>query len=305
MFTQTAALTDGSPFADFITISFNDRNTFPEQFLPLLKKLPKLIETVQLVDPSCQINWLVAFSDTGWAKAFKAAKPAALVPFTEMKEKDRHFPATDGDMFVFIKSTRMDLNFRISKGIADLFASCATVTEDIQGYEYLKDRDMIDFVDGTENPTEQARASAILVGDEDPTYQGGSYITLQRYIHNLNKWNDLKISQQEQVIGRTKTDNIELSGAEKPPYAHVNKGKATDLDGKEIPMYRQNMPYGNAIEHGSMFIGFANTPEVVNISLRKMIYADSEGHYDRLLDYTRAVTGGIFFAPPAKFLNSL
>lgn len=90
----------------------------------------------------------------------------------------------------------------------------------------------------------QARDRAILVDDEDPTYQGGSYTALQRYPHNLNKCNDLKISQQEQVIGRTKTDSIELSDANKPPYADVNKGKATDPDGKEIPMYRQNMPYG-------------------------------------------------------------
>lgn len=305
MFTQSAVLTDASPFADFITITLNDSEVVSEQFLPLLKQIPNLVNTVNQADSSCNIEWLVAFSDSAWSKLFTAEKPAALMPFAEMKEANRHFPATTGDVFIFIKSSRMDLNFRIAKGLADLFASCATVSEDIQCYEYLKDRDMIDFVDGTENPTDQDRAKAVLVGEEDPAYQGGSYITLQRYIHDLNKWNDLKVSQQEQVIGRTKAANIELTGAEKPAYAHVNKGKATDASGKEIPMYRQNMPYGNAIEHGSMFIGFANTPEVVNIALRKMIYADPEGHYDRLLDYTRAVTGGIFFAPPASFLNSL
>lgn len=305
MFIQNAILTDGRPFADFITLSLRSDVNAEEKFLPLLKQLPKLISTVNQVDPAVDIEWLVAFSDQAWEQLFQQPKPLALVPFTEMKQASRHFPATVGDIFIYVKSERMDLNFRIAKGVADLFAPIAEVIEDTQGYQYLIDRDMIDFVDGTENPTDQARANAVLIGDEDPAYKGGSYITLQRYVHNLNKWNDLAVSQQEQVIGRSKEDNVEFSGDKKAPFAHINKGKATDDQGKEIPMYRQNMPYGNAIEHGSVFIGFAKSPEVINIALRKMIFADEQGHYDHLLNYTRAVTGCIFFVPSADFLNQL
>lgn len=305
MFIQNAILTDGRPFADFITLSLRDEADQEEKFLPLLKQLPNLIATVNNADPTCQIEWLVAFSDPAWGKLFQQEKPLALVPFTEMEQANRHFPATAGDIFIYVKSERMDLNFRIAKGVADLFAPIAKVVEDTQGYQYLGDRDMIDFVDGTENPVDQGRSDAVLIGNEDPNYRGGSYITLQRYVHDLNKWNDLAVSQQEQVIGRSKEDNVEFSGAKKAPFAHINKGKATDEQGKEIPMYRQNMPYGNAIEHGSVFIGFAKSPEVINIAMRKMIFADEQGHYDHLLNYTRAVTGCIFFVPPADFLNRL
>ncbi|MCE2573631.1 Dyp-type peroxidase [Motilimonas eburnea] len=305
MFTQNAILSDGRPFADFITLSLRDGANLKADFLSALRQLPKLIATVNKAEPTCQIEWLVAFSDQAWSQLFEQQKPSALVPFTEMKQAERHFPATAGDIFVYVKSERMDLNFRIAKGVADLFEPIAEIIEDTQGYQYLIDRDMIDFVDGTENPVDEKRVNAVLIGDEDPNYQGGSYITLQRYVHNLNKWNDLAVSQQEQVIGRSKADNVEFSGEKKAPFAHINKGKSTDEAGKEIPMYRQNMPYGNAIEHGSVFIGFAKSPEVINISLRKMIFADEQGHYDHLLKYTRAVTGCIFFVPPADFLNTL
>ncbi|RJG39482.1 Dyp-type peroxidase [Motilimonas pumila] len=302
MHPQSAVLSDGKPFADFVTFTLDNGADFTE-FSQRVAAIKQLIEQVKQQDPECDLTWLMAFSDHGWPLLFTHEKPDQLVPFTEMEEAERHFPATAGDILLVIKSTRMDLNFQIAKGAAQILAGIATVIEDVQGYSYLKNRDMIDFVDGTENPVQEARNSAVLISEGD--YQAGCYITVQRYVHNLVKWNKLAVPQQEKVIGRSKQDDIEMSKAEKPAYAHVNKGKSTDDQGKEIPMYRQNMPYGNAMEHGAYFIGFAKSPEVVNIALRKMIYADEQGHYDKLLDYTKAKTGVIFFAPPQSFIDNL
>ena len=120
-------------------------------------------------------------------------------------------------------------------------------------------------------------------------------------MHDLVKWNQLTVQGQEEVVGRSKEDNIEFSAADRQPYAHINKGKATAADGSETPMYRQNMPYGNSIENGTYFIGFAKSPEVIDSALRKMIIADSQGYYDHLLDYTRAVTGCDLFCATTEF----
>ncbi len=148
---------------------------------------------------------------------------------------------------------------------------------------------MIDFVDGTENPIGEERMQAVLIGDEQSIYQGGSYLTVQRYVDLQSSWDAQTTEYQEQVIGRTKMDNIELDDNAKPAWAHIAKSKV-EKNGEEIAMYRQNRAFGNAIEHGTMFIGFANTSEVLITSLEQMIFADENGNYDRLLEFVKDKT---------------
>ena len=96
-------------------------------------------------------------------------------------------------------------------------------------------------------------------------------------------------------------DNIELDDDVKPVWAHNAKSKV-EIDNVEIKMLRQNRPWGNAQEHGTFFVGFSSSPEIIKISLSQMIYADEEGHYDRLLDFVDAKTGGLYFMPSKPFL---
>jgi putative iron-dependent peroxidase len=300
---QSAVLSNAKDFAQFIT--FIVREGKEEAALLAIKDLSAIIEDVNKNNPKAQISSTLAFSNAIWSRLFTLERPKDLVSFTDMQQDERHFPATNGDILLFLKSMRMDLNFQIARLVAARMHGIASVIEDIQGFDYRDGRDMIDFVDGTENPESDKRADAIVVSDEDPKFIGGTYITAQRYVHDLKKWNQLQIAIQEQVIGRTKADDIELADEHKPVFAHVNKAKATDSNGDEISMYRQNMPYGNSIENGTYFLGFARSPEVINIALRKMIYADENGFYDRLLDYTKPVTGVIYFAPSIDWLDAL
>ncbi len=300
---QGAVLSNGKPFAQFVTLVVYKGKE--QEVCSAIRDILKIIRDIEQGDPRAQISTALGFSYSLWPRLFKEQRPKDLVPFTEMQEASRHFPATKGDILLFLKSMRMDLNFQVARLVAARMDGIAKVIEDIQGFDYLDGRDMVDFVDGTENPADEKRAQAVLVADEDPQFSGGAYITTQRYIHDLQQWNKLKTQAQEKIIGRSKADDIELSDDEKPAYAHVNKGKATDGQGKEIPMYRQNMPYGNSMENGTYFIGFAKSPEVINIALRKMVYADENGFYDRLLDYTKPVTGVIYFAPSMDWLANL
>jgi putative iron-dependent peroxidase len=300
---QSGVLSDSRPFAQFITLRISDGGTAARQAKSCLPQLWRLLQEAELGHAQVGLRTTIGFSRNGWQRLFSAPMPKSLVDFTPLADDGRSFPVTDGDILIFLKSTRMDVNFRIGRSLAMLLTSCARVVEDVQGFKYREDRDLIDFVDGTENPVDDARAQAVLVGSEDPAWSDGSYITTQRYVHDLVKWNQLTVQDQEAVVGRSKEDNIEFSAADRQPYAHINKGKATAADGSEIPMYRQNMPYGNSIENGTYFIGFAKSPEVIDSALRKMIIADSQGQYDHLLDYTRAVTGVIYFAPPRSFMR--
>jgi putative iron-dependent peroxidase len=178
--------------------------------------------------------------------------------------------------------------------------------DEVHGFRYFDDRDLIGFVDGTENPTGQAAIDATLVDHEDAAFAGGSYVIVQKYLHDLVGWNALSTEAQERIIGRTKLSDIELDDAVKPTSAH-NALTTIVEDGREVKILRDNMPFGRAAEgeFGTYFIGYARSPRPIEQMLVNMFVGRPPGNYDRLLDFSRAVSGSLFFAPSATFLASV
>ncbi|MBV7317211.1 Dyp-type peroxidase [Shewanella sp. NIFS-20-20] len=301
---QAGVLTNPTTHAEYMTFVINPSNqgVACTNIGIALAKLDVITKSINQKDLDASLSISIGFSALAWPLLFpQIPMPAQLQAFTPMQDGPRVFPATEGDIFVMIKSNRMDLNFQAAKLVMRDLASFTTLIEDIQGYKYLDNRDMIDFVDGTENPTGDERVEAVLVQEDIDLHQGGSYLTVQRYVDHLDKWEAQHTEYQEQVIGRTKMDNVELDDDVKPAWAHNAKSKV-EIDDVEIKMLRQNRPWGNAKEHGTFFLGFASTPEIINTSLKQMIYADAQGDYDRLLDFVDAKTGGIYFMPSMTFL---
>ena len=176
----------------------------------------------------------------------------------------------------------------------------------MHGFRYFDDRDLIGFVDGTENPVGQEAVDATIVGDEDPAFAGGSYVLVQKYVHELDKWNAVSTEEQERIIGRTKLSDIELADEVKPTNAH-NALTVIEEDGEEIDILRRNMPFGTVTDgdSGTYFIGYARSPRVLEQMLENMFVGRPPGNYDRLLDFTHPVTGTNFFAPAATFLEAI
>ncbi|WP_394209580.1 Dyp-type peroxidase [Enterovibrio calviensis] len=300
---QIGVLTNPTTHAEFLTFSLKDQWLNLDEIGDALSQLPGIEKSIRQKDPSAGVSMTMGFSANAWPFLFPdLAMPEELHVFPEMKNGPRHFPSTAGDIFLMVKSDRKDLNFQIAKYAAKALSDIATLIEDIQGYKYLDNRDMIDFVDGTENPIEDERVESVLISDETDAYRGGSYLVVQRYIDRQSLWDEQATEHQENVIGRTKMDDIELSDDDKPAWAHNAKSKV-EIDGEEVKMYRQNRPYGNAMEHGTMFIGFAKTPSIIETSLTQMIYADDNGDYDRLLDFVEAKTGANYFIPSQSFID--
>jgi putative iron-dependent peroxidase len=179
-------------------------------------------------------------------------------------------------------------------------------TDEVHGFNYFDDRVLIGFVDGTENPVEQAALDATLIGEEDAAFAGGSYVIVQKYLHDLKGWNTLPVEQQERIIGRTKLSDIELDDAVKPTSAH-NALTTLVEDGKQLEIVRDNMPFGDVGkgEFGTYFIGYARSPRRIEQMLENMFVGRPPGNYDRLLDFSRAVTGTLFFVPSATFLENV
>src|ERR1700678_3830040 len=188
----------------------------------------------------------------------------------------------------------------------DGLGEAVAVADEVHGFRYFDDRDVIGFVDGTENPRGEAAREAAIIGGEDPAFAGGSYVIVQKYLHNMKAWNGLSIEAQEHIIGRRKLSDIELSDAEKPASAH-NALTVIEENGKELKILRDNMPFGRPGhgEFGTYFIGYCRTPRVTETMLQNMFIGNPPGNYDRLLDFSRAVTGGLFFVPSATFLDNI
>jgi porphyrinogen peroxidase len=199
----------------------------------------------------------------------------------------------------------MDLCFELATQFLARVGNAVSPVDEVHGFQYFDDRDVIGFVDGTENPTGQEAAEATLIGDEDAGFAGGSYVIVQKYLHDMNAWNALTTEAQERIIGRTKLADIELDDAVKPTSAH-NALTTIVEDGNEIKIVRDNMPFGNVArgEFGTYFIGYARSPRRTEQMLENMFVGRPPGNYDRLLDFSRAVSGGLFFVPSLDLLAS-
>jgi putative iron-dependent peroxidase len=200
----------------------------------------------------------------------------------------------------------MDLCFELATQIMARLDGAVSPVDEVHGFRYFDDRDLIGFVDGTENPTGQAAIDAAYVGAEDAVFAGSSYVIVQKYLHDLAGWNALSTETQERIIGRTKLADIELDDAVKPTCAHNALAKVV-VDGKEIKIIRDNMPFGRAAEKefGTYFIGYARSPRTIEQMLENMFVGQPPGNYDRLLDFSVAKTGNLFFVPSATFLENI
>ena len=265
---------------------------------------PSLVEDFQTNYPDSHLSATLSFGSRAWKMLFRDQPyPKELAPFKALKNGERQAPGTPGDILVHIRSDRKDLNFELNRQVMDLLNDSVLLEEEVAGFRYLDARDMTGFVDGTENPEGDNRATVALIPEGEPL-AGGSYIQSQRYIHDLPLWESCPVHHQEQVIGRTKADNIEFTGEDKAPTAHIKRVNLKE-DGKSLEILRHSMPYGNSQENGLFFIAYARTARNFDLMLEQMIHADKHGHYDHLMDYTQAVTGNAFFAPSEDFLKSL
>jgi putative iron-dependent peroxidase len=179
------------------------------------------------------------------------------------------------------------------------------VVDEVHGFRSFDERDLLGFVDGTENPEGDAALAAVLIGDEDPRFAGGSYAVIQKYVHDLAAWDALPVEEQERAVGRSKLSDIEMADEVKPPNSHVALNTIVDDDGEQQQIMRFNMPFGRvgAGEYGTYFIGYAHSPDVIEQMLRNMFIGRPPGNYDRILDFSTALTGNLFFVPTSDFLD--
>jgi len=294
--------------AIFIVLTINSAPTDAAAVLDLCANLAALVRSIGFRDPDAGLTCVLGYGSDAWDRLFgDAPRPADLHPFREFHADNRHAPATPGDVLLHLRSERLDLCFNLAAVIMEQLGSAVTVVDEVQGFQYYDNRNLLGFVDGSENPREQDAIDAVLVGAEDPAFAGSSYVIVQKYLHDIRGWDALPVEVQERIMGRKKVDNIELSDAAKPTYAHNALTVIYDENGEQQQILRENRPFGKPGqgEFGTYFIGYCKTPSTIELMLQNMFIGNPPGNYDRLLDFSHAVTGGLFFVPTGTFLDGL
>jgi len=266
-----------------------------------------LVRAIGFRDPTKRLSVVTSIGSEAWDRLFSGPRPAELHPFIEIDGGRHHAPSTPGDVLFHIRAESMDVCFELATKLVDAMGAMGaiTVVDETHGFKFFDNRDLLGFVDGTENPDGALADSATQIGDEDPDFAGGCYVHVQKYVHDMPSWNSLSTEEQERVIGRTKLDDIELDDAEQPANSHVALNVITDEDGNELKIVRHNMPFGEVGkgEFGTYFIGYSRTAAVTERMLRNMFIGDPPGNTDRVLDFSTAVTGSMFFTPTSDFLD--
>ena len=293
--------------AIFMVFGFLNNDSVVDTVKDLCDRFPVIIRSMRNRFPEQEISGVMGFGAEAWSKLFpELPKPKELATFKEIKGEKYTAVSTPGDLFFHIRSKKQDSCYEIARLISDALQDVTEAVDEVQGFRYFDGRAIIGFVDGTENPDFDTYKYAV-IGDNEPDFKGGSYAFVQKYIHDINKWNDLSTEEQEKVVGRRKYDDWELSDEEKPENAHNAVTNIEDEDGNELKIVRANMPFANPAkrEFGTYFIGYASTFSTTRRMLENMFVGEPAGNYDRLLDFSTAVTGTLFFVPSFDLLENL
>nr|WP_277989149.1 Dyp-type peroxidase [Streptomyces albidoflavus] len=295
-----------SAAAGFLVLVVKDGEEAAATVRSVVAGTDDLIKDITIRANGAMFTCNVGISHHGWPRLTGKPLPKELRPFREIKGEKHTAVATPGDLLYHLRAASPDLIVEFEKILLEAFGDSVTAVDDVTGFRYFDGRDLLEFADGTANPDGAALPAATLVGDEDPAYAGGSYVVVQKYLHDLSAWRAQTTGTQEEIIGRTKFDNVEKPDATEGQKSHKTLCTIQDADG-EHDILRDNMPFAHpgTGEYGTYFIGYSRHLWVTEKMLERMFLGDPSPLHDRILDYSRAVTGVTFFCPARAFLAAL
>jgi porphyrinogen peroxidase len=173
-----------------------------------LSDIAGLARSVGFRIPEGALTCVTGIGSALWDRLFDGPRPAGLHPFEQLAGARHNAPATPGDLLFHIRAHRLDLCFELAQRLTERLAGAARVVDEVHGFRSFDERDLLGFVDGTENPDGFAATDAVLIGDEDAAFAGGSYVIVQKYLHDLAGWDALPVQEQELRIGRTKLSDL-------------------------------------------------------------------------------------------------
>ena len=303
---QLGIVPEPADAAHFLVLRVRDHVCNAREVGRQLSAIPALMAEL---DPGERLAANVGIGPEFWDALSPGRRPAGLRPFRALAADGRRAPSTGGDVLLHVSSARRDLTFDLLLQARTRLGDQVEVLEDVAAFRRFEARDLTGFIDGTENPKDDARAEWALVGDDDAPFAGGSYVFTQRYVHDLKRWAEAPLKEQEGAIGRRKRDSKQLSEKSTPPTAHISRvvieEPGPDGSPAELEIFRRSAPWGTVTEHGLYFVAFSADPTRFDKMLAKMFGTTGDGLHDRLTDFSRPVSGSYYFAPSLESLAAL
>jgi putative iron-dependent peroxidase len=294
--------------AVFLIFGISDWARAKEPVQKVIAALPALVRSLRNRFPDYSLSAVMGFGAAAWKGLFpEQPVPGELAPFEEIRGEKHTAPSTPGDLFFHFRGRKIDALIDLAAFVSGDLGEAVSLIDETHAFRYQDSRAIIGFVDGTENPEPLDALEAAAIGPEDPVFAGGSYAMTQKYVHDLAAWSKLPVEEQEKVIGRRKFDDRELSEEEKPENAHNAVTNISDPSGRELKIVRANAAFASPAkgEYGTYFIGYASAFSTTRRMLENMFVGDPPGNTDRLLEYSRALTGTLFFVPSRDLLAAL
>lgn len=286
----------------FMVWNLNDQMEVRAVFNKLCKLVINLNNSANIRFPVSRASCVMGIGHDAWQRLnLPHPLPKELVNFAPVIGAKHTAVSSKGDLHIHIRADNTSICYDMAAAISDILMPVAVCAEEIHGFRYWDSRSILGFVDGTENPHGPDRERFAIVGDNDPLYKGGSYLFVQKYIHDLASWKALSVEDQEKVIGRSKADDIEMDDEVKPANSHIALANVGD----DFKVVRDNMPFGNMStnEMGTYFIAYAATFTTLQKMLNNMFIGSPAGNYDRILDFSSSKTGSLFFVPTVDMLD--
>lgn len=286
----------------FMVWNFKDNLEVSPVFKRLCKLVINLNNSANVRFPVSRASCVIGIGHDAWLRlGLPTPLPKELVNFAPIMGAKHVAVSSKGDLHIHIRADNTSICYDMAAAISDILVLVAACAEEVHGFRYWDSRSILGFVDGTENPHGQDRERFAIIGEDEPVYQGGSYLFVQKYIHDLSAWKGLSTPDQEKVIGRSKADDIEMADEVKPSNSHIALANVGD----DFKVVRDNMPFGHMStnEMGTYFIAYASTFTTIQKMLNNMFIGSPPGNYDRILDFSTAKTGSLFFVPTFDMLD--
>jgi putative iron-dependent peroxidase len=246
------------------------------------------------------VNLVVGFRPELWEQVAPGEAPVDAAGFSQPIAGPGGFamPATQHDAWVWVAGGDRSAVFDNTRTVLDTLQHVADVAGEVTGWLYHHERDLTGFIDGTENPSLLEAPGVVMVPSGPGA--GSSLVLFQVWRHDSQAWESLGVRGQERAMGRTKTDSIELPEDEMPPSAHVAR-TTVQKDGDEQRIFRRNVAYGGATDHGTAFVGFSQDRWRLHEMLRRMAGATDRVR-DGLTHWLTPLSGAYYTVPSVDSL---
>lgn len=205
-------------------------------------------------------------------------------------------PSTPAALCCWLRGNDSGDLIHLTRRLEKALAPVLHLDQLVDAFRYNKGRDLTGYEDGTENPVGEAAQAAALVQGEAPGLAGSSFMAVQQWLHDFDAFEAMVRTEQDNTIGRRRSDNEELDEA--PTSAHV---KRTTQEGFEPPAFvvRRSMPWVKESRAGLMFVAFGKSLDAFERQMRRMAGLD-DGVTDALFRISKPVTGAFFWCPPLR-----